>query len=332
MDFLNDATEILCAGSGLPYREVHAVLEDAESPITRKNIEKLYQAVLDRGHIDFDTIPRSKGDITKYSGYTPMMETLHTLIETGNVDKTYADIIKNVETIQEAIKNLTVFKPYYTQAYAKNVDVIILEYNTFVFTCIEATTTLLYQFVDFIRTPSSDILRSSFKNTKYRPDAFYFEQLIKFNAICKTGNYRKYLDTVVRSGKENFLGLDDAVVVGTVAVVSAVMLSIVPVTRALVYTFQDMRGKIAQDLELLAYYLELNKTVLDADKTRDDKELKKIKDKQEKLLVTFLRLAAKIRVRSLHAEELGKKNIENENKGMSMNPGDGDSDDDFSIL
>lgn len=332
MDFLKDATEILCAGSGLGYREVHAVLEDAESPITRKNIEKLYQSVLDRGHIDFDTIPRSKGDITKYSGYGPMVETLQTLIETGNADKTYTDIIKNVEIVQDAIKNLTLFKNYYTQAYSRNVEVLVIEYNTFVFTCVEATTSLLYQFVDFIRTPSSEVLLSKFKNTKYRADAFYFEQLSKFNAICESGNYRKYLDNLVRNGKENFFGLDDALVVGTVAIVSGVMLSIVPVTRALIYTFQDMRGKIAQDLELLAYYLELNKSVLDANNTRDEKEIKKIKEKQEKLRVAFLRLAEKLRVKSLQAEQLAKKNIENENKGMSMNPSGDDSDDDFSIL
>ena len=64
------ATKILMeSGDGKEYYEVKTILEDATSPITASYREKLFQSVIDKGHIDFGSIPLSKGDIKSYSGY-----------------------------------------------------------------------------------------------------------------------------------------------------------------------------------------------------------------------------------------------------------------------
>lgn len=331
MDFLRDATEILCEGANDSYRQVHVILEDAESPLTRKSIETLYQDVIDKGHVDFDTIPKSRGDIRKYSGYETMVSVLADIQNVVLDGPTYKDLAAYQQTVSTAVNNLVVFAPYYMRAFNAKQEMIILEYNTFVYTCVEATTALLYQFVDFIKTPSSDVLKAAFKNTKYRADLFYMEQLQKFNEICKSGKYKVYLESMINKGTENLLA--DGMVVGTIAIASVVLLSIIPVTRRLIYTFQDMRGRIAEDLEMQAYFLELNKATVEANTTRDPKKNKKILENQEKLRLKFLRLAEKLRVKSVRAEELAQKNIENENKGISIDTMREKTDnDDFSIL
>ena len=81
------------------------ILEDADSPITRKHQEKLFQAVIDKGHIDFGDIPKSAGDLTQYAGYSSMLETLHlikTMAQTqgAKIVESYAD------TVLTAIRNL----------------------------------------------------------------------------------------------------------------------------------------------------------------------------------------------------------------------------------
>lgn len=316
MDLLRDATEILTEGTSDSFYDVRLILEDAESPITKKTIENLYQSVIDKGHIDFDDIPKSKGNISSYSGYKSMMQVLADLNNLAKNDLSYKDIADYVAIVQKAINNILANAHSYEQAFSKKNQVIMMEYNTFVFACVEATTSLLYQFADFMKTPSDHELKVSLKNTKYRADLFYIEQLATFNKVNATGNYKKYLNSVIASGQENFVGT--AMVVGTVAVVSTIMLSIVPVTRRLVYAFQDMRNRIADDLQLQAYYLELNKTAVEANQAKTEAQKKKILEKQEKLRLQFLRTAEKLRVKSVHAEQLAKKSIENENKNMTV--------------
>ena len=79
MDYLESAVGILCFGTTDSPRKVRMVLEDAESPVTKKTIENLYQSVIDKGHIDFDDIPKSKGNIVAYSGYKTMIQVLANL-------------------------------------------------------------------------------------------------------------------------------------------------------------------------------------------------------------------------------------------------------------
>lgn len=331
MDLLREATEILTEGTSDSFYDVRLILEDAESPITKKTIENLYQSVIDKGHIDFDDIPKSKGNISSYSGYKSMMQVLADLNNLAKNDLSYKDIADYVAIVQKAINNILANAHSYEQAFSKKNQVIMMEYNTFVFACVEATTSLLYQFADFMKTPSDHELKVSLKNTKYRADLFYVEQLATFNKVNATGNYKKYLNSVITSGQENFVG--SAMAVGTVAVVSAIMLSIVPVTRRLVYAFQDMRNRIADDLQLQAYYLELNKTAVEANQAKTEAQKKKILEKQEKLRLQFLRTAEKLRVKSVHAEQLAKKSIENENKNMTVNGMREQVDDeDFSIV
>lgn len=333
MDFLKEATKILCEGTNDSSSDVHLILEDAESPVTKKTIENLYQSVIDKGHIDFDDIPKSKGNIVNYSGYKTMIQVLSNLSDLTKNDLSYQDIARYVKIIQKAIENLQANSVLYTQAFAKKNEVIMIEYNTFVFTCVEAITSLLYQFADFMKTPSAHELKVSLKNTKYRADMFYVEQLESFNRVCASGNYKKYLSTVISSGKENFFGADDALLVGSLAVITTVALSIVPVTRKLVYTFQDMRNRIADDLELQAYYLELNKAAVEANDAKTADQKKKILDKQEKIRVNFLRKAEKLRVKSVHAEQLASKAISNDNRTMTIDTMRNQVDnDDFSIV
>lgn len=331
MDFYKSATQILCEGTTDSFHDVHLILEDAESPVTKKTIENLYQSVIDKKHIDFDDIPKSKGNISAYSGYQTMIQVLGELNTLAKNDASYTDIFRYVAIVQKAIQNIQANASSYAVAFTKKNQVIALEYNTFVFTCVEATTSLLYQFADFMKTPSSHELKVSLKNTKYRADLFYVEQLDEFNKICASGNYKKYLNSVLAGGQENFVG--SSMIVGTVAVVSAIALSIVPVTRRLVYSFQDSRRKLADDLELQAYYLELNKAAVEANAAKTDAEKKKILEKQEKVRLKFLRTAEKLRVKSVRATQMASKAISDDNQTMSVSSTRDQVDDgDFTIV
>ena len=82
------------------------VLEDANSPVTRKYQEKMYKAVLNKAHIDFGDIPKSQGNIRSYSGYPTMIDTLET-IKNLATDAASKDAMACVAIVTKAIDNLT---------------------------------------------------------------------------------------------------------------------------------------------------------------------------------------------------------------------------------
>lgn len=338
MDLFHEAARLLSDGTRDSYREVHLIMEDAESPVTKKTIESLYNSVINKSHIDFDTIPNSKGDITAYTGYKSMVQTLADLMTMSTEDSAYKDLGIYVKSVQHAIANIQGFSKFYMQAFQKKMERLVIEYNIFVYTCVEATTSLLYQFSDYIKTPSSHEMRVRLQNTKYRADMFYIQQLQSFNRLCASGDYKKYLSGIIVSGTDNFLGFDDAALItGSLAIISAVALSIVPITRRLIYSFQNARGKLAEDLELQAYFLELNKNSIESSKSKTPAEKKKILEKQEKTRLKFLRLAEKLRVKSMRAEEYAKQTLAKDDKTMTISnmkdkASNGDSDDDDFII
>ena len=340
MDLLKEATEILCEGTSDRYEDVHLILEDAESPITKKTIENLYKSIIDKKHIDFDDIPKSGGNIFKYSGFKTMNDTLADLKLLANENAAYADILKYVNIVKSAIENLNTYSKFYVQAFAKKNELLMLEYNTFVFTCVEATTSILYQFSDYMQTPSSHTLSVMLRNTKYRADLFYVDQLRMFNRVCMSGKYQKYLMGLLEAGVtpdgKNGVVSESALLVGSLTLISTILLSIVPITRRVIYSIQNLRGKIAEDLELQAYFLEMNKTVVKADRTKNPEQKKVILAKQEKLRLKFLRLAEKLRVKSVRAEQLAKKSLKTDDSTLTIDSTrkqvDSEDDGDFTIL
>lgn len=328
---LHDAVVILCEGTTDRYNKVLAVLEDGESPIRAKYKETLYKNIVDKGHVDFGDIPKSKGDITKYSGYKNMVDSLDILLKVG-ADEKSDSLIKFTNIVKTAIKNIESNKTAYTSAFSKRNDIAILEYNTFVFTCVEATSSIIYEFIDYLKTPSSPTIEIKLKDTKYRANLFYINQLEKFNMVNENGKYSKYLANLVNKGQENFFGIDDGLIIGGLAL-GTIALSIVPVTRELVYQYKELRRKLSETCALQAYFLEMNKSCIESNTTLKAEKKAKILQRQEKLRLQLLKLSDKLRVTSVKANELSGNQMKRENQTLSLGGLQDDIEDsDFSIL
>lgn len=310
-----EAAKILQSGTDDSLNKLITILEDATSPVTRTFKEKLFQSIMDRSHIDFGDIPKSKGDIERYSGCSAMRDTLDVLLKIAR-EEGAKDLENAVNIVETAITNIHHLKPVYVKAYATKSDIGIMDYQTYTLTCIEATTTLMCSYIDFIKTPSSPTYQLSLKDTKYRANSLYISQLEKFNKVNASGEYAKYIGMAANKGKENLFGIDDAVLLGGVAV-SAIALSIIPVTRELIYLFNESRRKVADLFALQAYFLEMNRATVEANTEMKPEKKKKVLDKQEKLRKKFLFLADKIKVSSVKANESAQKKLDKDNRGMT---------------
>lgn len=315
---LEDSIRILreSASSMFEKHEIAAILEDATSPVQMRYNQKIYDAVIQKKHIDFDNIPESKGDIDKYSGTKNMEETLRVIKGMNEFQKT--NVIDYVKTIEEAISNIRGLRDVYRKGFDAKNDYVMMEYCIFVYACIEATTSILYQFVDYIKKPGIDTYKIVLKNTKYRANLVYIQQLEKFNNVNKNmlGDYRKFLLALIDGERENAVGsLSFSIGLGFLSIVAA---AIVPVSRELVYRYYNSKRKLSDALAEQAYFLEMNKTCIEANTAFTVDKKKKILDRQENIKKKLIILSEKLRTDDVKADETARRQLDAENKNLTI--------------
>lgn len=294
---------------------IQLILEDVNSPVTQKYQEKMYKSVMNKAHIDFGDIPKSSGVIRNYSGYNTMYDTLLTIQKLAEEDKAN-NVIEYVKIVQDAIKNIDSLSSTYQRGFTTRTEYVAMEYDTYVYFCVEATTALIYSFIDIMKAPDKQTLDMKIKNTKLRADEFYFEQLKKFNRVQDNlgMDYRKMLEGMCDKGKNNFTG---ATLIG-ISTVMAVSMAIVPITREIIYQIYNFRGKLSESLEMQAHFLEFHKTCVENNEMMDSNKKKKVLDKQEKLSKKLLKMADAIRVKSSKSILDSKRELKNDNKMLSI--------------
>lgn len=314
---VKESVHILC-GTDHPTmrqeREVLAYFEDANSSVTSKYLERLYMSVISKAHIDFDNIPVSAGDIEKYVGYKNMIDVLDNVNALAS-NLNNKQVQQYVMTVKEAINNIRKLAPLYKKGFMMKNEYVMLEYNTFVYACVQATSTILYEFVDYVKRPDATTIKITLKNTKYRANTFYIDQLAKYNAVNKKMQYAKFLDGMLKDGEDNFIGAYTAI--GVTAVV-AVALAIIPVMRELVYQYYNIKSNISDALAQQAYFLELNKSVVEANSDFSKEKKADILMKQEKVKNLCLRVSDKLRVTHAKAMSAGEAAIRNDSKYMTL--------------
>lgn len=312
-----ESAKILCESGELgmvEYNEIKTVLEDTENPKTTTYLEKLYGSILSKGHVDFDDIPNSKGDIREYKGYQNMVDTLNTMYDLANAQNV-KQVMTYVEIIQTAINNMTKCSDIYTKGFRLRNEYIMIEYNAFVYTCVQATSSILYEFIDYSKRPDRDKVAITIKNNKFKANILYIEQLQKFNNVVNAMDYRAFLEYMVNKGSENFIGTE--VLVG-VATVSVVAMAIVPITREIVYRFYHGKNRLAECLMEQAYFLEMNKASVNSNTGLSESKKSDILKRQDKLEKALLKLGNKLKVEYTQAEANAAKQLKQDNSLLTL--------------
>lgn len=312
-----ESARILCESGDLgmvEYKGIVTVLEDAENPKTSKYLEKLYESILSKGHVDFDDIPNSKGDIKTYKGYQNMIETLNNINGLANVQNV-KQVVTYVNIILTAISNIDRFSDLYSKGFKLRNDYIMLEYNTFVYSCVQATSSLITEFVDYMKRPDAGAVQITIKNNKFKANIFYIEQLQKFNNVITNMDYKSFLNYMINKETENFIGTE--VLVG-VATVSIVAMAIVPITREIVYRFYHDKNRISECLAEQAYFLEMNKASVNSNTQLTSDKKKEILKRQERLQKALMKLSNKLKVEYAQAEANASKQLKQDNSLLTL--------------
>ena len=291
-------------------REIFSLTEAETLSVNNNMINKLFQSAVNKSHVDFGDIPNSKGDVTKYSGYKSMVESLEVL---KNLSLKNSHKIPQIETVEKALNNIVTNRNLFERGFKLNKDYVILQYNTLVMSCVIATSALIVSYVDYVkRVDKIDFVIINAKNT---PGELCIENLVKFNKSVSTGDFNKVMTGIVTGDGQAFTGTGSMIVAGII--VGAVFG--VTFMRDIVFYVYYSRVKIAQYLRVQALFLELNKNTINSQgyDMAADKKAKVLKN-QAILIDDLKKYADMIDVSDRMATSNMKNDIKKENSGWKL--------------
>lgn len=290
-----------------------AVNEDDQTKVLVSLTSKLYDNVVERvDDIDFGEIPSTKGDITKLSNYSRLMDSLDTM---KNLLLEYKQDTKPVDTIRTAISNIIDSTSIWKRAYALNVELPTVFYNSIVLSIIESTSYLISMCVQYIKLPGTDtfqatIDKSALVKTK---DHMIFETLEKFNQAYDKGQVTNAMEYVIKTNSKNFMG--ELTVAGSALGVVAILFAIVPILREVIFLFYYNRVRISEYFDMQADMLQINAYNVEHSRPDLNNEQKKsISTKQMKIAERFRKIASQIAIEVKQSEVKATKELTKENK------------------
>lgn len=299
------------ASSFKEKQEILTLTEAESSAINSNMVGKLYKSVLDKSHINFEDIPRSKGDITAYSGYKHMAESIEILKQLS----AKASIkIEDVEIVDKALTNIVANRDMFELGFKLDKEFVILQYNLLVTACVEATSVLISSYVDYVKRV--DKVEFGIINAKHQSGAVCIESLKKFNQSVASGSFAKAVNYVNKNSsvKESMVA---TVAMTAVGVVAAVVV-IITLMRELVFHYFNMRMGLSDYLKMQATFLEMNRNSLMANDRIPAQDKLKIMKKQEDLANKLSRMSEKLRVDQNMADSKATAQKKNESKGWTL--------------
>lgn len=200
--------------TGAEYMQLVSEAYDLSDYYTKKNVlfcnEAKRQANIENivgrlyGHIkndvtgiDFGTIPRSKGVITKVENYASIVDCINSI---HDLVKSYNEPTKPVDELSTAISNIHDRERLFTKAFTLNIEFPIMLYNMTVMSIITSTSLLISSSVEFIKNghDSFSVALDKTGYTKSR-DHLTLEYINQFNRNCANGTIDKLINGCIKS-------------------------------------------------------------------------------------------------------------------------------------
>lgn len=290
-------------------RELDTLLESETSAVNNAMVSNLYKSAIEKAHIDFQDIPESKGDLTKYSGYKSMVDTVALLTE---LSRKMNVKLSELDTIRDAMSALVSHRELFEKGFRLDKEFIILQYNTLVYACVEAISVVISSYVDFVKRP--DKVEFSIEKDVRSNGTITLSNLEKFNKTVKQGQFTKVLTTIINTGNEKLIGAETLVVplliMGGVAV-------LVPLIRELVFSFYHSRMQLSDYLNQQAALLEMNKENMKAS-NMSASERNAIVKKQQAHIEKLRRIADKVKVHTIMGDTKASMEIAKQNKNWTI--------------
>lgn len=290
------------------------ILTEAETArVSNTVLADLYQDIVEKPHVDYGDIPKSRGRVEKYKGTANMIKSLDIIdqicAKSGNND---SDCAKAITIVKDAIVNLSNQANKFEAGFKTENDYIMVLYNAVLLSCVEATSYILSSYIDFAKR----IDGAEFKliDDPDRSGELQLYVLRDFNYGCKTGEIPRSMNESILNNRKNFGG----VTVATALAVGAGATLIIPTIRNLIFGVYYSRMKLSDFLAQQAQFIEANNTSVKNLSGLSPQEKDRISNKQLQSAAKLMKLSDKIRVDYKLASQRGHADTKKANEKYTL--------------
>ena len=289
---------------------------------------KLYEKIQQKADkIDYSTIARSRGDITKIDHYASLMECLdiiHKIVEEYKQD-TYP-----VDAVFSAVDNIKQRTVTFKKAFIIGSKVPMMIYNNIVLAIVTSVSFLIATTIEFVKNPGAESYQMALDVVAYNRsrDNLLFQNLAMFNESCAKSEMDAALTVVLRQStikresmeievkpdtpflSDEEIDNDEAIIhdndkevqhesIGPGVIARAVIFVVkllVNCIRTLVYYFFYTKQKISDYFEVQANLLDMNAYKVQYDTNIDEKSRKSIFEKQTGIANSMRKIANKFSI------------------------------------
>lgn len=300
-------------------RVLLAVDEEDQAQVVTDLTSKLYDSIVHKiTEIDFGTIPDTNGDITKMENFSQMvdcLDTMESLLDTYKQDTTAA------VTIKKAVANIVARKDMFEKAFRYEIEMPMVMYNTLSLACVASTSYLISACVEFIKNPNDESFTISLNKTGAikTQESLMYKNLEKFNKSCEKGEFDKCMEHVISTKVKNLIGgVPTGVAILAIGAIAAILMSIIPIMRELIFAFYLSRVKMSDYFEVQADLLDMNAANVETSTTLDPKKRKEVAKRQVNIASKFRKIANFVEVKTKDADSKAIKEIGNSNKKLKI--------------
>ena len=147
--------------------------------------------------IDFGTIPKSKGVVTRIDNYANVLDCINSVHELVYNYKERTDI---PDALSTALANLQQRERVFTKAFALNIEFPIMIYNMTVLAVVSSVSLLLSSTVEYVKN-GHDSFAISFDKTGYTKsrDHVLYQYVTQFNRNCDNGTLDKLMNDCIKN-------------------------------------------------------------------------------------------------------------------------------------
>lgn len=288
--------------------EIKALTESESRTLDSSLLSELFKDATNKAHVDFEDIPQTKGHIIKYKGYANMQSSLDILQQIADTSNKK---IPEISTVKQAVMNINACADLFDKGFRYDKDFIKLVYNTLVLSCVIATSGLIESYIEYVKRP--DQIEFAIKNPQSSPCEQTIANLDSYNQAMKSGEFRRGIMEMIKSDNKNFVG---GLVSGGLAL--GLVISIVPITRELIYTVYYTRMKVSDYLNQQILLVEANKSRVELRSDLTIKKKNEILKKQEATVKKLMRISDAIKVDYAVASNKANNEIKNNNKQFTF--------------
>lgn len=286
--------------------------------------EKLYNKIVEKvPDIDFGSIPKSQGDITRIENYSSMKECVGII---RDIVKQYGQPTEPLDQIDTAMYNIEQKERLFSRCFIMNVEVGILTYNAMVMAIVRSISLMIATSIEFIKSPTDETFAMSLDKTMYKKtgDSMLFNDIRRFNIACKKGDIDKCLEGLLKnSGAKNLTGgaIAAGIFVGIVAVgfFISMLKVLLPLLQDLVYIFYSSKQSLSDYFALQADLLQTNSAQIIYRQDITEEKKKKIMKKQVDMANKMRKISNTFAIDMTTSEKVAKDLEKAEQKKYNVN-------------